>query len=71
MIVLNREDKQKKLFYVYEVFYEKMCRKVNKIEKPVKAGTDDSDAFDVDLEGRVLIYPCGDKLVFQSIKIPE
>ena len=56
---------------MYEVFYEKMCRKVNKIEKPVKAGTDDSDAFDVDLEGRVLIYPCGDQLVFQSIKIPE
>lgn len=41
-----------------------MSRKVRKEEKPMKPATDDSDAFDVDLEGRVLIYPCGDQLVF-------
>jgi hypothetical protein len=47
-----------------------MSRKVKK-EESSKGTYDDSDAFDVDLEGRVLIYPCGDSLVFQSIKVPE
>lgn len=62
-LVLNREDKQNKAFYVYEIFHERMTRKVSKAEKP-KPGQEESDACDVDLEGRVLIYCCGDELVF-------
>jgi hypothetical protein len=63
-MVLNREDKLNKYFYVYEVFGERMIRKIRKIEKPLKPGVDDSDAFDMDLDGKVLIYSSGEELIF-------
>jgi len=62
---LNREDKQNKAFYVYEVFNDKLSRRVKKIERPIKLGQDESDSFDVDLECKTLIYSCGDELIFQ------
>jgi hypothetical protein len=64
---LNREDKQNKNFLVYDIFGERYLRKVRKQEKV----EDLSDAFDIDLEGRVLIYSSGEELVFQTLKIPD
>ena len=49
---------------MYDVFGERYLRKVKKSEKPVLGDDSQSDAFDVDLEGRVLIYSSGDELVF-------
>jgi hypothetical protein len=49
---------------VYDVFGERYLRKVKKSEKLGLGEDSQSDAFDVDLEGRVLIYSSGDELVF-------
>ena len=66
--VLNREDKQNKNFYLYDIFGERYSRKIKKQEtKP-----DDSDAFDIDIDGKVLIYVSGgNELILQSLKIPD
>ena len=68
--MLNREDKQNKYFYTYEVFNEKLSRKVKKYEKAPE-GKEDSDAFDVEVDGRFIIYSCGDELVIQSVRVHE
>lgn len=57
---LNREDKQSKFFYIYDIFSERLMRKVRKVDKPLKANQDDSDAFDIDLEGKLIVYVSGD-----------
>ncbi len=67
MVFLNREDKQNKYFYVYEIFNEKITRKVRKQE--VK--DENSDAFDVDVDGKFIIYTAGEELIVQSVRIPE
>lgn len=67
MVILNREDKTNKAFYVYEIFNDRMSRKIN---RPFALG-DDSDAFDADIDGKTLIYSVGDELIFQSLQIPE
>ena len=70
-IVLNREDKQNKVFQVYDIFGERFLRKVRKQETALRVGTEESDAFDVDLDGRVLIYCSGEELVLQTLRIPD
>ena len=70
-VLLNREDKSNKCYQVYDVFGERYLRKVKKSEKPGLGDESQSEAFDVDLEGRVLIYSSGDELVFQVLKIPD
>ena len=71
MAVLNREDKQNKHFYIYDIFNDKMIRKIRKLERPLRQGQDESDAFDIDLEGKVIIYASGDELLFKLVKIPD
>lgn len=53
------------------MFGEHYLRKVKKAEKAIIGEDTQSDAFDVDLEGRVLIYSSGDELLFQVLKIPD
>jgi len=62
--VLNREDKQNKHFYLYEIFNERFVRKIKKEEQPMSKNQEDSDAFEISIDGKVLIYASGDQLVF-------
>ena len=60
---LNREDKSNKYFYIYDVFNEKCIRKVRKIERH-RMGHEESEAFDIDVEGAVIVYSSGNELLF-------
>jgi len=44
---------------VWEIFGEKWLRKVKKTEK---SSGEDPDVFDVDLDGKVLAYVCGEEI---------
>jgi hypothetical protein len=66
MVILSREDKQKKAFYVFDIFTSKFLRKFKKIEK-----LEDSDAFDVDGDLKYVVYALGNEIVFHSCKIPD
>lgn len=63
MCVLNREDKSNKYFYIYDIFNEKQIRKVRKIERH-RMGHEESEAFDIDVEGGVIVYASGNELLF-------
>jgi hypothetical protein len=68
-VVLNKENKLNKYFSVYDIFGERIVRRVKKIEKE---GADLPDVFDVDIDGKVLIYSFGsEEIILQSIKIPD
>lgn len=70
-VVLNRENKNNKYFHVYDIFGERFLRKVKKQDKE-GGGADYPDVFDVDIDGRVLIYAFGmEEIVLQSVKIPD
>ena len=64
MASLNREDKQNKYFYIYDIFNERLIRKVRKIEKPLRLTHEESDAYDIDAEGGVIIYSSGNDFIF-------
>jgi hypothetical protein len=36
LVVLNREDKQNKCFYLYDVFNDRFLRKIKKEERAIK-----------------------------------
>lgn len=52
------------------MFNEKLNRKIKKHEKAPE-GKEESDAFDVDIDSRFIIYCCGDEIVIQSVRVPE
>jgi len=62
-VILDRTDK---IFQVWDIFGERWLRKVKKQEKP-----EDPDIFDVDLDGKVLAYICGEEILLQSLRIPD
>lgn len=71
-MVLNREDKAKKHFLLYDIFGEHFTRKIVKQESMLaRAPGEDSDAFDVDMDARVVVYVSGEDLVFQTLRIPD
>jgi hypothetical protein len=49
---------------VYDIFGEYYQRKLDK-------GSSGDLAFDIDLDGRVLIYSIGSELILHSLKIPD
>lgn len=53
-------DRTEKMFQVWDIFGERWHRKVKKAEKP---NVEDPDVFDVDLDGKVLAYICGDEII--------
>lgn len=59
-------DRSEKIFQVWDIFGERWLRKVKKQEK-----TEDPDIFDVDLDGKVLAYICGEEILLQSLRIPD
>lgn len=70
-LTLNREDKANKYFQLYDVFERRVLRKVHKQESLLVKYGEDSDAFAVDIDAKVLVYACGEDLVLQSLRIPD
>ena len=62
MAVLNREDKSNKYFYIYDIFNERLIRKVRKVERH-RIGFEESEAFDIDAEGALIMYASGNELI--------
>lgn len=71
-LVLNREDKAHKHFLLRDIFTERCQRKIFKQESMLtRAPGEDSDAFEIDADGKVLIYVSGEDLVLQYLKIAD
>ena len=62
MAILNRENKEDKYFQIYDIFNEKVIRKILKEQE--QDDSKESDAFDIDIDGQVIVYANGSSLVF-------
>ena len=69
-MLLTREDKSRKQFFLYNIFTEGFEKRINKLDLP-KDGMEDSDAFDVDPDCRILIYSSGSNFYFLNLKLSE